>query len=257
MLSRIYQGVVNHSRAAPSHEFSYPVWYLLLHLDEVEAVCALSPLISNEGKNLLSFNRQDYLPGSGSLDQAVKAKIREQTGAEFDGDVFLLTTLRQGGVSMNPLSLFYCFDKEDLEVPVHVLAEVHNTPWNERFTYVINAEPAWRQKRVIRATTKKAFHVSPFMPMDTEYSWQITPLEGEHNVHLSVSRHSETIFAASLQLQSEQLTRHSLHGQLIKFGWQSLSVVRRIYWQAFRLWLKRATFYPYPRPSTGEKISES
>ena len=64
---------------------------------------------------------------------------------------------------MNPIALFYCFEEDQL---IQVVAEVHNTPWNERYVYVvpISADMA----------SRKQFHVSPFMPMNTEYHWQLS-----------------------------------------------------------------------------------
>ena len=257
MLSRIYKGTVSHHRAEPSHHFEYPVWYLLIHLDEIDTICKLSPFVSFDRANLLSFYRQDYMPGTGSLKQAIAAKIMEETGRRFRGSIYLLTTLKQLGVSMNPISLFYCFTSDDSETPEHIVAEVHNTPWNERFCYVISSERSQPRNQVVNATHSKAFHVSPFMPMNTQYHWSITPLRDTHDVNLSVSLSSKTIFSANLRLVAQPLTRLSLHREMIRHGWRSIAVIRRIYWQAFRLFMKRATFYPHPIVSAGGEIDES
>jgi DUF1365 family protein len=57
--------------------------------------------------------------------------------------------LRYFGFHFNPVNFYYCYDgKGTLR---WVLAEVRNTPWNERHYYAVNghAQP-----------TEKAFHVS-------------------------------------------------------------------------------------------------
>jgi DUF1365 family protein len=45
-----------------------------------------------------------------------------------------------------------------------VLAEVRNTPWNERHYYAVDGQQA--------RPLEKAFHVSPFNPMDMVYHWR-------------------------------------------------------------------------------------
>ena len=136
MLSRFYVGTVSHGRGAPAHGFSYRVWYAWLDLDGIDEFCSSSLLISKDKFNLLSYCRQDYLPGEGTLGDAVRTRVAEQTGAPFTGKVFALTTLRQLGVCMNPISLYYCYPAAKSE-PGYVVVEVHNTPWGERHSYVL------------------------------------------------------------------------------------------------------------------------
>ena len=52
-----------------------------------------------------------------------------------------------------------------------VLAEVRNTPWNERHYYAVDGQQA--------RPLEKAFHVSPFNPMDMVYHTMSIGLNGE------------------------------------------------------------------------------
>ena len=172
MLSRIYEGSVNHARKAPEHGFSYPHWAFMIHLDELDMIARLSPLVSLERLNLLSFRDNDYLPQDNNLCLAerIRGLLKERTGSEFQGDIYLLTTLRQLGYCMNPLSLYFC---KDISGSSHVIAEVHNTPWGEVHCYVLGRDQNehsvnnWRRHRL-----KKVFHVSPFIDMDIDYDWR-------------------------------------------------------------------------------------
>jgi DUF1365 family protein len=52
------------------------------------------------------------------------------------GPIRLLTHLRYFGCSLNPVSFYYCFDAADVRVET-IVAEITNTPWNERHAYVL------------------------------------------------------------------------------------------------------------------------
>lgn len=239
MLSRLYQGRVTHHRRTPGHGFSYPVWYAWINLDEIDQFCRTSFWLSNERFNLISFYRQDYLPGNASLKGAVETLILERTGHEFSGDIYLLTTLRQLGYTMNPLSLYYCYGPGEAQ-PAYIVAEVHNTPWGERYTYVIESHGS---KKLVQ---EKQFHVSPFMPMDLDYEFRL-PAPGERlQVDIQLLEQSLPIFNASLDLQAQSLTSNAIRNLLISHGWQSVRTIARIYFQALRLWMKKATFFSHP-----------
>jgi DUF1365 family protein len=240
VLSRLYEGHVSHYREEPAHGFSYSVWYAWLNLDEIEQVCALSPCLSRERLNLLSFYRQDYLPDDRPLKASVAHLIKQRTGTDFDGEVYLLTTLRQIGYSSNPISLFYCFRPGE-ETPAWILAEVHNTPWGERYTYLIEPDHTGRSQQ------PKDFHVSPFMPMDTEYEFTVPAPGHQLNVGIRVQQSGRQLFDASLNLRSCTLNRENLHRLLRHHHWQSLKTISRIYYQALVLKLKNARFFAHPR----------
>ncbi len=48
----------------------------------------------------------------------------------------LLTQLRYFGFHFNPVNFYYCYDEAD--TLRWVLAEVRNTPWNERHYYAVD-----------------------------------------------------------------------------------------------------------------------
>ena len=89
--------------------------------------------------------------------------MRERTGTRPDGPVRLLTHLRALGRCFNPVSFYYCFDR-DGERSAAVVAEVTNTPWGERHAYVLDGAT----RRRVRGRFDKALHVSPFLGMDQQ-----------------------------------------------------------------------------------------
>ena len=240
MLSKFYIGDVTHQRSEPMHGFSYRVCYAWIDLDEIDEFCGSRYWLSKEGFNVMSFYRQDYLPGEEPLGDTVKKKIFEKTGERFVGKVFALTTLRQLGVCVNPISLFYCYSNTD-QHPSFVVVEVHNTPWDERHTYILQWDSTGKSVRQL-----KELHVSPFMPMDLEYEFDL-PVPGEElGVRIRVLRSGDPVFNAALDLQSLPLHKNIMRRVLLKSGWQPLIIVVRIYFQALCLWLKNARFFHHP-----------
>jgi DUF1365 family protein len=58
---------------------------------------------------------------------------------------------------------------------------------------------------------------------------------------------SGKLFDASLKLQRRKITRTSLTGLLFRYPMMTGKVITMIYWQAFRLLLKRTPFFSHPQ----------
>ena len=248
MKSRLYTGTLRHRRHLPrQHEFRYRVFMPYLHLDEIDRVLGQSRLWGRHRLAPASFRREDFhgdpaLP----LDRAVRQRIAEVTGETHRGPIYLLANLRCFGFQINPLCCYYCFD-EDGETLRYLLAEVTNTPWNERHSYVLRAAAG---DRVLRQQFDKAFHVSPFNPMAMRYDWR-SNIPGERlAIHLENHTERGREFDATLALQAEPLTSQSMRRVLWQFPLMTAKVAFAIYWQALQLFIKRVPFYPHPR-STG------
>ena len=120
-------------------------------------------------RNLAEFRRSDFLgPAATPLKDAVRDCVVRATGVRPAGPVRLLTHLRYAGYSFNPVSFYYCFGADAVTLE-HVVAEITNTPWQERHAYVLSSSGAQRRGGALQWTFAKAFHVSPFMPMERGY----------------------------------------------------------------------------------------
>lgn len=242
MQSALYEGFVSHRRQHPvEHTFRYPVFMAWLNLDELDKFFALSPLWSREKFNWASFRRRDFLnPDIADLREAVQQEILRQTGETFSGDIFLLTHVRYLGYCFNPVSFYYCYNDGQLE---WIVAEINNTPWNERFCYVLRCEADQTRHTFELA---KLFHVSPFLPMDMQYQWQFNTPGHQLSVFMCNRQQDSVIFNANLTLQRQEATASSLNRILLRYPAVTIKTVAGIYWQAFRLWLKGIPFHDHP-----------
>ena len=86
MRSALYAGTVIHRRLRPRpHRLRYRVFFLLLDIDEIPALCARPRLLSHRRFNLFSFDERDHADGSGgSLREWVESHLA-QAGIDLDG----------------------------------------------------------------------------------------------------------------------------------------------------------------------------
>lgn len=256
MHSALYTGRLDHRRHAPvTHAFSYPVTLAWLDLAELDQVFEGRWFWSTRRPAAAWLRRADYLgDASVPLDEAVRDKVFRETGSRPRGPVRLLTQLRMLGFSFNPVSFYYCFDPDGRRVE-SIVAEITNTPWNERHAYVLQAEPGHPATATMRFRLAKTFHVSPFMPMGLDYDWRFSPPRESLAVHMRSTREGRALFDATLRLRRRALSTASLAGALARQPAAGLGVLAKIYWQALRLKLKGAPFHVHPGKHTPEKVA--
>jgi hypothetical protein len=247
MQSCLYEGWVRHRRHAPRpHAFRYPLFMLWLDLSELDRVFAGCWFWSTRGPNLAWFRRADYLGDPAQpLDEAVRREVERQTGRRPAGPVRLLTHPRYFGYGFNPISFYYCYAADGTTLEA-IVGEVTNTPWKERRVYVLSmADNLGRPERP-EFRFAKTLHVSPFLPMDMDYHWRLSPPGERLLVHMDDLHQGETVLDATLVLARREITGASLARVLLRYPLMTAQVICNIHWQALRLWWKGVPILEHP-----------
>jgi DUF1365 family protein len=256
MNSAIFEGSVKHRRQKPvAHEFRYRVFMMYLDLAELDKVFSKRWFWSAKHWALARFRRENHFGDSAiPLDQCARDKVEAVTGQRPEGAICLLTNLSYFGYCFNPVSFYYCYDRENRGVEA-IIAEVNNTPWGERTLYVLPGRQAREPSGQMEFTPDKVMHVSPFMPMDIDYRWRFSPPGERLTVFMENKRTGMKIFDASLDLQRTEISGSSLARVLTFYPLMTLKVIMAIHWQALRLWLKGTPVYDHPQKKN--KVVES
>lgn len=190
--SKALHGKVWHRRNEPVvHEFSYPMVWYALDLDELETLDRELPGFGLDRFAPLSIRSKDYLgpsqegaSGHESESESIKSKLLRfltQAGcADGVTRVELVTGLRFFGYVFNPVSVYYAYrDDDSLRCAV---AEVNNT-FGEKHLYILDgvADEATEAPPNLLGCyhADKAFHVSPFYNMEGRYQFNLTPTDGK------------------------------------------------------------------------------
>lgn len=252
MKSCIYIGRVRHRRFKPlAHEFSYPLFMMYIDLSEANKIFRKRWLWSSTHFAPAWFRRADHHGDpETSLEESIRDLVETRSGKRPTGPIRLLTHFRYFGYCFNPVSFYYCFDETGVQLQT-IVAEVNNTPWKERHCYVLTDDGNLGSSRNKRYKFNKEFHVSPFMEMEIDYDWRFMQPDEKLNVHMENRQTTEDgnnkVFDATLAMKKLPINGFNLALVLTRFPVMTGKVIISIYYQALKLWRKKATFHPHPK----------
>ena len=233
------EGVVWHKRYSPKvHQFSYKLNSWLIDLQELEQLSNDSRLVNASKMAVYRFQDKHYLRDSnGDLVQRIKSKFLD-LGAALDGSerFYLLGQMSNLGIYFSPLNLYFCYVDEECN---YIVAEVSNTPWNERHYYLLDP----KNPQII---SKKNFHVSPFFGLDQEYHWQFELTKQKINFKIDTYQEQLLVFSAAYNGSLSSLKQSSTKFKLIKSPFAVYKIMLGIYFEALRIWLKKIPFVTHP-----------
>ena len=245
--SAVYRGHVTHARSVPKrHGFRYSLFYVYLDLDELTEAFRGRWLWSHERWNVASFRRKHYLGDAARpLVDCVRERCAEELGQVPAGPVRMLTNLAYFGFCFNPVTFYYLFEADGQTVGA-VVAEITNTPWGERHSYVLGADQARARGHLSRWEFEKDFHVSPFFDMDQRYGWEFSDPRERLLIHMENEESGAQVFDVLLDMRRKPLTASSCARALLRHPFMTGKAVAAIYLQALLLWLKRVPFFTHP-----------
>ncbi len=232
--SCIYPGYITHERFQPKkHFFSYKIFSLLINLNEVESLEKKIKFFSYNKFNILSFYNIDHGSRDGSsLSKWVKNVLKKSKINIKLGNIKLLCYPRFFGYVFNPLSIFYCYDKNSKLKAI--LYEVKNT-FDEQHTYIFRCSSS--NKLILHKCNKK-FYVSPFIKMKTFYNFRLLKPDTKLNILIKQYDSKGLLFIARQVGKRVDLTSKNLFYEFIKHPFMSFKVILAIHFEAFRLWSK-------------------
>lgn len=251
MRSALYRGSVMHARLAPvRHRFRYRVFTLLIDLDELPVLAKRLRWLSHNRFNLMSLHDRDHgdVGTGGSLRAWAERTLCAAGISPPGGRIELLCFPRLLGYVFNPLSLWLCRDREDRLRAV--IYEVHNT-FGGRHAYALPVA-AGQDEGAVAQRCGKDFHVSPFIPMDAQYSFRLKAPADAFSLLIRERDAAGEILRAAISGRRRPLTDRELVKAFAAHPLMTLKVIAAIHWQALRLWRKGARFHRHPAKGAGE-----
>ena len=248
MSGAIYSGRVKHRRYDPfPHSFTYGLFMVYLNVDEIEQVLDNSLLWNTNGKAIVEFRRSDYLfDPSISIGEEMRNIVEKNTGTRPSGTIYMLTHPRYFGYIFNPVTLYYCYNQDHERIET-IVAEITNTPWKEKYCYVLSTKGDTDSHGKHHFILDKNLHISPFIDMNHQYNWRFTDPGKSLTVYMENHTKGEKYFDVTLTMKRQPLSKKTLRKAVIAYPVMTMKVTAAIYWQAFKLWLKGAPFYSHPK----------
>ncbi len=249
MESALYFGSVRHVRLRPAkHEFEYPLFMAFLDVEKLPSLMGVSRLSSYNRWNWASFHDCDHF---GDLRKPLRERLQDNAALHNlelpDGQIFLLTHLRYLGYNFNPVSFYYCFDRQE-NVQL-ILAEVNNTFGETQNYWLSPANQATNPGQILSYEFPKNFHVSPFIAMNCRYKWSFTSPGDSLLVQTNVAENGQPLFGGTLALSRRPWSAKWLRHALFHFPWVTVKTIMAIHWEAARLRLKNVPRLPHPGPA--------
>jgi len=257
--SCLYECQILHQRFTPkAHRFVYRIFMFAFDLDELAALPKRLALFSNQRRNVYNFCERDFLPTTEIIHQptprgpapAPSAGLKDRVIAHLaahgidlaGGRVMLITLPRVFGYQFNPVSFYFCYDRQGR--PVASIAEVSNT-FKEMKPFVLGpaTSATTANAAVFSRRTPKYFYVSPFSDLDVAFDFTLHTPGDKLAIQIDDYAAGERTLTSVLTGSRTSLTNGRLAWFTFKYPFITLRVMALIHWQALQLYLKRVPWF--------------
>ena len=223
-----YSGKVRHFRAIPQENwFEYA-----LIMDYFDIDNPPTGYILNHDKSKYLFHNSSHI--NYMLNRNDKDKDKDHK--TLCSSVKLLTNLNYFGVCFNPISVYFCYDKN--ESLLYIISEVSNIPWFEKtyyLSYIDNSDG-----RITNNMLSKKMHVSPFNPIKRQkYSFDYRKTNDTIFFKVTVYEKTRMIINAQMMLYKNNIERRKFR------GFRSINTMLNIHKEAFYIWIKGLPLYDW------------
>ena len=230
-----YHATIIHKRKHPKkHEFRYHSLQFSVEAGQLDKVQGNVFFAINK-KALISINRKDYGNGRDTRKWLRKCLLSNGFKRHIE-KIYLSTFPKVLGIGFNPVSFWYCFDKN--QQLMAVIAEVNNT-FSERKIYLISKgdEPMVNGESF---ELPKDFYVSPYIEVSGLYSFRFyrNTDAAVQIARIELKQGQDTLITTSIS--GEKINMDSISGLKLFISVLFLPVITliRINVQAAKLWLK-------------------
>lgn len=242
--SRLYQGLVTHTRLRPRrHHLRKRIPMVLIDLDEIGEINQSLRLFGVDRSAALSLASRQHLAGTPEPLKAQVERRLAEAGVRAGGAIRLMCMPAVFGRVFNPLSVYFCHRPDgDLAA---VLYEVNNT-FGRRHVYLLPAGDPDPSGRIAHGC-RKAFHVSPFMDSpDLDYAFRLSPPGERADINIQVSDAEGVLLTASFSGAGAPLSDRHLAAVLARHPLLMAEVLGAIHWEAVKLLVKGLRLHPDP-----------
>ncbi len=236
-----------HKRLHPKeHALSYKVYYLCLPLSRLAAAAGRVLKLGRFG--LMSFQLSDY--GFGDKGEAwARGVLKQYQLGAADGELVLVTMPRILGYGFNPVSFWFCLGKDGALRAV--ISEVNNT-FGERHAYISFHDDHRPITKDDVLTSRKIFHVSPFMKVEGHYEFRFAYGEEKIGVWIDYFDNHQKMLITSVVGKRTGLDDKSLLVCFFTYPLVTLKVIVMIHLHALRLVIRGIQYHIKPEPPAEE-----
>ena len=241
MNTKIILSLIAHKRSGEiEYFFKYKVPSIFLDLDEFDIIESKSKIFSINSFNIFSFNEKDHgFRDERSIKTFITQSLKKYKVKYTNLKIRILCFPRILGYVFNPLSVIYCYDKDEL---ISIFYEVKNTS-NEQHTYVFTKGNNLK-KSTYRHECNKDFYVSPFIGMTGRYFFTNKLSAEQLNIIIDLyDNNKQKILMASqsgkfVDFKASKLLILNLLNPLLGF-----KVMTAVLFESIRIILKGGSYY--------------
>ncbi|HEY9104800.1 DUF1365 domain-containing protein [Chitinimonas sp.] len=239
--AHFFVGQVMHERLRPiRHRFVYPVFFLRCDVDRLSSLKRW--WFGVDRPHLLSLRSRDY--GEGQPGPWMRGILAE-AGLPCDGEIWLQTFPRVLGYVFNPVSFWYCHDKQGRLIAL--LADVRNT-FGERHRYLLTGEGNGAIEAGQRLRCRKVFHVSPFCEVEGHYEFRLRDTDATAFVGIDYHDRDGLLLRTAVGGRCQPFDFRHVWWAVLRQPLLTFGIVARIHLQAFHLWRRKVAFFRKPSP---------
>jgi len=172
-------------------------------------------------------------------------KILNKNNINNVKEVILITLPRVLGYVFNPVSFYFCYDKnENLKA---VICEVNNT-FKETHIYLCKPEKGDSIEDNDWLESKKMFHVSPFFKREGYYQFRFSSKKENLGIWINYFDNDNTkLLSTSVVGQFVEASKSNLRKAFWNYPLITFKTIFLIHWQAVKIISKKIRYIPKPK----------